>query len=67
MNADLICLQNILKVFIDNGVNSKVTNMDDTILFEDIPYDVPYKDALIDAGATFDLSYNCWTYWSMEE
>jgi hypothetical protein len=67
MNIDLICLQNILRVFIENGVHSAVTNDGDTVLFECTQFDVPYKDALIDAGATFDLSYGCWVYWSMEK
>lgn len=67
MNYDLICLKNILAVFMAHGVVTQVTNAGDTILFEGVPFDVPYKDALVDAGATYDLSYGCWTFWSMEE
>jgi hypothetical protein len=67
MSFNLICLQNILKVLLDNGVHSKVSNDGDTILFEGVPLDVPYKDALIDAGATFDSAYGCWAFWPMEE
>ena len=64
---DLICLQNILKVFLDNGVHSAVSNNGDTVLFEGTAHDVPYKADLIAAGATYDLAYGCWTYWSNDE
>lgn len=67
MSYNLICIQNILKVLIDNDVHSKVSNNGDDILFEGVPADVPYKMDLIDAGATFDSAYNCWAFWPMEE
>jgi hypothetical protein len=67
MMHDLICLRNIIGVLRANNVITTVTEINDTILFEGLPFDVPYKDALIDAGATYDLSYGCWVYWSTEE
>ena len=67
MNQDLICLQNILGVFKANGLVLRVTEINDTILFEGLPFDVPCKQALIDAGATYDIGYGCWTYWSNDE
>jgi hypothetical protein len=60
-------LRNILVVFQENNQVVGVQEINDTILFDLKTMDVPYKDALIDAGATFDLTYGCWVYWSMEE
>lgn len=67
MNYTLLCLQNILQVFRSNGVVAPVTMVSGTILFEGLPFDVPYKQELIDAGATYDIGYGCWTYWSNDE
>ena len=67
MNYDLVCLQNILRIFQSNGVIVPVTMVDEAILFEGLPFDVPYKQELIDAGATFSLNQGCWTYWSIDE
>jgi len=63
----LQALKNILEVFRANNVSASASMMGETILFEVTRYDVPYAQALIDAGATYDISYGCWTYWSNEE
>ena len=67
MIHNLICLKNILGVFKANGVVTQVSETNDTILFEGLPFDVPYKQDLIDAGATYDIGFGCWTYWSNDE
>ena len=64
---ELETLKNILSVFLANDVHGKVSNIGETVLFEGIPENVPYKDDLIAAGATFDISYGCWTFWVNEE
>ncbi len=67
MIHDLICLRNIISVLQANGVVTQVTMVSGTILFEGLSFDVPYKQELIDAGATYDIGYGCWTYWSNDE
>ena len=63
----MITLKNILAVFIANGVTAPVSIAGETIMFEGVPYDVPYKQELIDAGATYDISICSWAYWRNDE
>ncbi len=60
-------LHNILGVFRENNQVVGVQEINDTILFDLKTMDVPFKDALIAAGATFDIRYGCWAYWEEEE
>lgn len=69
-DAELIALQtlqNILAVFMKNNVKCDVTLQNDALVFDMEINDVPYRDELIAAGATFDIGINRWTYWSNEE
>lgn len=60
-------LRNILIVFQENNIVVNVREANDTVLFDLNTMDVPFKDALVAAGATFDLRYGCWTYWAEKE
>ena len=64
---DLQILKNILSVFRTNGVSAPVSMVNETILFNNTNYELPCAQELIAAGATFDISYGCWTYWISEE
>ncbi len=64
---DLQALKNILDIFRENNVIVPVAEINNTILFDVKTIDVPYKNALIAAGATFDIGFGCWTYWINDE
>lgn len=55
-------LRNILIVFQENNQIVNVREVNDTVLFDLKTMDVPFKDALIAAGATFDLGHGCWVF-----
>ena len=60
-------LKNILEVFKVNGVQCDVSLDQETLLFNVKENDVPYRNELVEAGATYSISHQCWTYWSNEE
>lgn len=60
-------LRNILIVFQENNIVVNVREANDTVLFDLNTMDVPFKDALIAAGATFDLGHGCWVFLSVTE
>ena len=60
-------LRNILIVFQENNQIVNVREVNDTVLFDLKTMDVPFKDALIAAGATFDLGHGCWVFFPITE
>lgn len=60
-------LRNILAVFVKHNYVCNVSLDGETLVFDAPDQDLPFKQELINAGATYDLARQCWTYWDDTE
>lgn len=62
----LLRMQQITGVFVRNDVNCNITLDGETLVFDLGEFNVPFKEALMEAGATYDISRNKWIFWHEE-
>lgn len=63
---ELAKLKNILSIFIANGIHCKfdVDLETETLVFDVSDMNLPFKDELVAAGATYDIGRSRWTFFS---
>lgn len=62
----LLQMQQITGIFVRNNVNCPITLDGETVVFELTEMNVPFKEALMEAGATYDISRGKWIFWYEE-
>lgn len=62
----LLRMQQITGIFVKNNVNCAIALDGETAVFDVSEMNVPYKEALMEAGATYDISRNKWIFWYEE-